>query len=102
MDSKLTPAQKRAFTALRKAFKRCDDAGILLTNQYGSIMALNKEFFSEVIGNEMTRDGDISINDISAPTIDRADMVSWADDSGIIFVRPWEPFEDEDEEDLDE
>ena len=33
MDSKLTPAQKRAFTALRKAFKRCDDAGILLTNQ---------------------------------------------------------------------
>lgn len=50
----------------------------------------------------MTQDGDISINDISAPTIDRADMVSWADDSGIIFVRPWEPFEDEDEEDLDE
>ena len=90
MDSKLTPEQKRAFTALRKAFKRCDDAGILLTNLYGSIMALNKEFFSEVIGNKMTQDGD------------RADMVSWADDSIIIFVRPWKPFEDEDEEDLDE
>ena len=67
MDSKLTPAQKRAFTALRKAFKRCDDAGIMLTNKYGSILALNKEFFSEIVGDDMVQDGDICISDISAP-----------------------------------
>lgn len=101
MDSKLTPAQKRAFTALRKAFKRCDDAGILLTNQYGSIMAFNKEFFSEIVGDDMVQDGDICISDISAPSIDRDDMVSWADDSLTIFVRPWVPFESDEEEDLD-
>lgn len=102
MDSKLTPAQKRTFTALRKAFKRCDDAGILLVNMYGSIIALNKEFFSEVVGQEIVQDGDISINDISGPVFFRADMVSWADDSCCIFIRPWEIFEDEDEEDPDD
>lgn len=101
MDSKLTPAQKRAFTSLRKTFKKCDDAGILLTNQYGSIMAFNKEYFSEVVGSDMEEEGDICISYISAPSIDSADMVSWTDDGLQIFVRPWEPFEDE-ESDEDE
>lgn len=98
MDSKLTSAQKRTFTALRKAFKRCDDAGILLTNQYGSIMALNKEFFSEIVGDDMVQDGDICISDISAPIIYRPDMESLADDGLKIFVRPWVPFESDEEE----
>lgn len=97
MDGKLTPAQKRTFTALRKAFKRCDDAGILLTNQYGIIMALNKEFFHTIVGKEEVQEGDICISDIKTSNIERDDMVSWADDALSIFVRPWTPFECGDE-----
>lgn len=60
-----------------------------------SIMAFNKEFFSEIVGNDMVQDGDIPIGDIYAPTIDRDDMVSWSDEGTTTYVRPWNIVEED-------
>lgn len=41
---KLTPEQQRAFNRLKKAYKDCAKAGIYFANNYGDLMAFNKEF----------------------------------------------------------
>lgn len=42
----LTPEQKRAFNRLKKAYKDCVKAGIYFANNYGDLMAFNKELVS--------------------------------------------------------
>jgi len=44
----LTKEQKAAMTSLERAFKKCDKAGVLLHNCYGTLIAYNSEFVESV------------------------------------------------------
>lgn len=79
----LKPKQKEAWKNLQKAFRECDKAGILIVNDYGSLIPLDKTLvigMGDSIGVYDTTNT-VPYEGSAYSFVPKSRLVSWADDS---------------------
>ena len=79
----LTPEQQKAFNRLRKAYADCQKAGILFINNYGSLMAVDRDIISGYGDSTFHAEGlsEVSILDAGEPSENCLKIANeWTDD----------------------
>lgn len=79
----LTKEQKLAVRSLERAFKKCNDANVIIANIYGDLLAYNGRYVKKIIDEPddppLSKDLGDSVNSIY-------DLCSWADDQHYIHL----------------
>jgi len=90
----LTDAQKRKFTALKKAYEACKKEGIMFVNVYGTLQAYNSKMVSEYADNsslDINDEDTFRANSRSEDTecLNYFNIVcEWTDDPHLIKLTP--------------
>lgn len=81
----LTPEQQRAFNRLKKAYKDCVQTGIYFSNNYGHLMAFNKELVAEYGDTTFRPDGEYEVVLNGGCPAEYMRIVNeWADDTHVL------------------
>lgn len=81
----LTAEQKKAFNKLKKAYKECEKAGIFFANNYGYLMAFDKNLVSGYGDDSMPPDGVYTVRlTYGSPAESIKVANEWADDIHVL------------------
>lgn len=88
-DGGLTPEQRKAFDALKRAIRACERTKVRLLNRDNALYGVNGRMFEVAVFRGEDESGDIPLSELDAPCIvlHRVDFTSWNADADDIFLR---------------